>query len=138
MKQSSNMVLIKNWGKAHPGTGDLERGLARFVGLTLEAAGQMNLTSDREPELFWQRHIEDALIGAEKIERALGAAEGWRVLDVGSGAGLPGLVWAMLWPASRIDLLEARRKRVEHLRKITTALDLNNVRMLEGRAEMLG
>jgi 16S rRNA (guanine527-N7)-methyltransferase len=115
--------------------------LERLVGLTLGAAGRMNLTADRDPALYWGRHIEDGLVSAEAVETAIGALgeQAARILDVGSGAGLPGLIWALIWPAARVDLLEARRKRVEFLREAVAALDLGDrAEVIEGRAESVG
>ena len=89
---------------------DRLRSVARVI---LSANERMNLTGDAEPRRFWERHIEDALWAAWRIEEAIGKpAEGARILDVGSGGGIPGLVWAAVWPQARITLLESRRKRV--------------------------
>lgn len=112
--------------------------LARLVATTLEAAARMNLTADREPRLFWDRHIEDAVTAATLLEEALGGPPAERFLDVGSGAGQPGLVWAILWPEVRADLLEARMRRVQFLRETADVLGLKNVNVLEGRAETVG
>lgn len=114
-------------------------GLARLAAVILEANEQMNLTADRDPALFWARHIVDAAESARRIEVALGPpAAGERILDVGSGGGIPGLAWAVLWPAARVELMETRRKRVEFLRQAAAALGLSNVAVHEGRAEELG
>lgn len=107
--------------------------------LILETNQHLNLTADREPELFWTRHIEDSLAAAARIESAIGhPGAGWTILDVGSGGGVPGLVWAILWPAARVDLLETRGKRAAFLGEAARALDLPNVQILGDRAEQLG
>lgn len=114
-------------------------GLARLAAVILDANERMNLTADRDPALFWARHIVDAAESARRIEAALGPpAAGERILDVGSGGGIPGLAWAVLWPAARVELMEARLKRVEFLRQAAAELGLGNVTVHEGRAEQLG
>lgn len=108
--------------------------LTELAELILTAAARMNLTADRDPDLFWRRHIEDGLASAWAVEDAVGIPS--RILDVGSGAGLPGLVWAILWPGSSVRLLEARAKRGEFLKQTAAALKLNSP-VLTGRAETL-
>jgi 16S rRNA (guanine527-N7)-methyltransferase len=60
-----------------------------------------------------------------------------RVLDLGSGAGFPGLVFAILGPSLDLTLVEARRKRVNFLKAVTRSTKLTNVHVYEGRAEQL-
>jgi 16S rRNA (guanine527-N7)-methyltransferase len=62
-----------------------------------------------------------------------------RVLDLGSGGGLPGLVLALEWPASRLTLLDAGERRVEFLRRTVEVSGLEDrVRVLHSRAEVVG
>lgn len=112
--------------------------LADIARVILSANERMNLTGDAEPGLFRERHLEDALWAARRIEEALGKpAEGTRILDVGSGGGIPGLVWAAVWPQARVTLLESRRKRVEFLRDAIEELGFGQARAVENRAETL-
>jgi 16S rRNA (guanine527-N7)-methyltransferase len=60
-----------------------------------------------------------------------------RVLDLGSGAGFPGLVFAILGPSLDLTLVEARRKRVNFLKAVVRSAKLTNVHVYEGRAEQL-
>jgi 16S rRNA (guanine527-N7)-methyltransferase len=112
----------------------LDARLHEVAGLILSAAERMNLTADRDPELFWARHIEDGLASAWTVQDAVGVPRS--VLDVGSGAGLPGFVWAILWPGSSITLLEARARRGEFLKQTAATLRLD-APVLIGRAETL-
>lgn len=113
--------------------------LRRVAETILAANERMNLTADREPEIFWQRHIADAIAAARAIEAVAGRpGAGERVLDVGAGGGIPGLAWAALWPEAIVELMETRGKRCEFLREAAAALGLANVRVIEGRAEELG
>ena len=113
--------------------------LGALVDLILETNRQMNLTSDREPSLFWSRHVEDAIAAAAAIEGAIGRPDAsMRVLDVGSGSGVPGLVWAILWPDTRMVLLESIKKKGRFLESAARELDLPHVETLVGRAETYG
>ncbi|MCE5230712.1 16S rRNA (guanine(527)-N(7))-methyltransferase RsmG [bacterium] len=112
----------------------LDKRLGGLASLILAAAGRMNLTADRDPELFWARHIEDGLAAGWAVQDAAGIPA--RVLDVGSGAGLPGFVWALMWPESSVSLLEARSRRGEFLKQAAAELGLD-VPVLVGRAETL-
>lgn len=62
---------------------------------------------------------------------------GTRILDLGSGAGFPGLPLAIVNPDFRVTLIEARRKRANFLKESIRKLGLHNVKALEGRAEEL-
>lgn len=112
----------------------LESRLRELAATILRANERMNLTADRDPGLFWTRHIEDGLASAWAVQDAAGVAR--RILDVGSGAGLPGFVWAILWPEASVSLLEARAKRGEFLKQTAAALKLD-IEVHVGRAETL-
>jgi 16S rRNA (guanine527-N7)-methyltransferase len=122
----------------------LANGLARLAAAILQANRTMNLTGDREPELFAVRHLEDALAAAAAIEQALGrppepgpkgCPNGWTIADVGAGGGIPGLVWPLLWPGARVVLIESRLRRARFLARTAETLALRGVQVLEGRAE---
>ena len=112
--------------------------LERLVGVILAATDRINLTGDRDPALFWARHIVDAVESAGALAAAgFAPAAGARVLDVGSGAGLPGLAWAVLWPEAQVTVLDSRKRRVEFLREAIAELGLENASAALGRAELL-
>lgn len=58
-----------------------------------------------------------------------------RIIDVGTGAGLPGIPLAIVLPKSNIFLLDAQQKRIDFLRTVVDALNLNHVTLIHGRAE---
>ncbi len=60
------------------------------------------------------------------------------LLDVGSGSGFPGLVLNVAWPTTRVTLLDAVGKKIDHLRDISRALELDDVSTVHARAEDLG
>lgn len=82
--------------------------------------------------------IDIHLVHADGFARAVTAAP-TRVLDLGSGGGIPGLALANTWPHSAISLLESSTRRAEFLRRWVQRLDLGaRVSVLNGRAELLG
>ncbi|MEO0309529.1 MAG: 16S rRNA (guanine(527)-N(7))-methyltransferase RsmG [Gloeomargarita sp. DG02_3_bins_56] len=96
---------------------------------------QMNLTRITAPADFWEKHLWDS---AQGIQPYLGVTAAWQVIDVGTGAGFPGLVVALLQPHWRVTLLDSRRKKTRFLEQVITDLHLENVVTLTGRAEVLG
>lgn len=112
--------------------GKLEQ-LAAFVRLLLEANARFNLTSVREPEEVWSRHVLDSLSLVPWLELPTGAS----LVDVGSGGGLPGLVLAIVRPDLSFTLVDATGKKVRHLSQCAQALGLTHVQALQGRAEEL-
>lgn len=114
---------------------DLER-LGRFLALLLDANTRFNLTSVTDPAAAWTRHIFDSLTLVPMIE-AFGAPDGaaLRVLDVGSGGGLPGIPLAICMPSAHFVLLDATGKKAAFLRDVVAALRLANVEVVNDRAE---
>jgi 16S rRNA (guanine527-N7)-methyltransferase len=112
--------------------GDVEK-LGRFLAMLLNANEHaLNLTAITEPAQAWERHILDSLTLLPLLSEQ---QEGAWVLDVGSGGGLPGIPLAITMPHLRFTLLEATGKKVEYLRAVIAALQLENVTVLPGRAE---
>lgn len=98
---------------------ETEKRLERLAALTIDANQTQNLIARSTVEEFWNRHILDS---AQLIARTGNAGAGpW--IDLGSGAGFPGLVVALLQPRPVI-LIETRRLRVAHLAAMVDALEL--------------
>ncbi len=88
------------------------------------------LIGPREPERLWSRHLLNCAVVTELFPSST------RVVDVGSGAGLPGIVIALRRPDVSVDLLEPLQRRVDFLAEVIEALDLGTqVRVTRGRAE---
>lgn len=83
----------------------------------------------REVPRLWERHILNCAV----IEQVI--PEGATVIDVGSGAGLPGIPLAIACPDLHITLIEPLLKRYNYLNEVTEKLGLDNVTVLRGRAE---
>ncbi|CAA9341628.1 MAG: 16S rRNA (guanine(527)-N(7))-methyltransferase [uncultured Nocardioidaceae bacterium] len=89
------------------------------------------LIGPREVPRLWERHLVNCAVLAEAID------EGRRVGDLGSGAGLPGLVLALLRADLEITLVEPLLRRTSFLDQAVTALSLGNVEVVRARAEQL-
>ncbi len=105
----------------------------RFTRLLLEWNERMSLTSITEPERIAVEHYLDSLA---PLAFNLIAAE-TSVVDVGTGAGFPGLPLAILCPDISVTLVDATRKKVNYLNEVCAELGLTNVSVVWGRAEDL-
>lgn len=107
--------------------------LVSYSAILLDANTRMNLTAVTDPEDFARRHLLDSLCppALESIP------EGASVIDVGTGAGLPGIPLAIARPDLHITLVDARRKKVAFIGEAIEALHLTNAAALWGRAEDL-
>ncbi len=109
--------------------------LGRYLGLLLETNKEFNLTAVEDPSEAWTRHILDSLTLLPLLQDL---PDGARVIDVGSGGGLPGIPLAIVLPCLRFALLEATGKKAEFLRRVARDLNLSNVEVLQDRAEHIG
>jgi 16S rRNA (guanine527-N7)-methyltransferase len=98
---------------------------------------RFNLTAITDWEGVLVRHFLDSLSCLKTLPREELAA-GARVIDVGTGAGFPGLVLKIVCPGMRLALLEATRKKVTFLEHMVRMLGLKEVEVIHGRAESLG
>jgi 16S rRNA (guanine527-N7)-methyltransferase len=101
----------------------------------LLAAAPLNLTSVRDPQEIDRRHIGESLAVVRALEQAGRLPAGARVIDIGSGGGLPGIPLAVARSDARVTLLEATGKKAAFLEHAAHDLDLANVRVLAARAE---
>lgn len=116
--------------------------LYRYYERVLERNQVMNLTAITEEEAFVQKHIVDslALVEMEELRALLNEAQQkpLRLMDVGTGAGLPGLILKIAFPALQVTLFDALQKRLRFLDEVIAELSLKNVSTLHGRAEDVG
>jgi 16S rRNA (guanine527-N7)-methyltransferase len=116
---------------------DLER-LHRFLTRLYEANQRFNLTAIRDPAQAWERHVLDALTLVGPLCSIEPEGERLRVLDLGSGGGVPGLVLAAVLPQVEFTLVEATGKKAAFLEETAAALGLANATVRAERAETLG
>lgn len=106
--------------------------LAHYLDLLLHSAQLFNLTAIEDRNLAWERHVLESL----RLLPLLG--EGRRLIDVGSGGGIPGIVLAIARPDLAVTLLEATAKKALFLEQTATALGLAHLDVLCQRAEHAG
>lgn len=107
--------------------------LDEYARLLLEKNEVMNLTAITEPQQVAQLHMLDCAALA-----ALQSLAGKRLLDVGTGAGFPGVVLKILVPSLDVTLLDSLNKRLDWLAETCGALGLAGIRTVHGRAEEKG
>jgi 16S rRNA (guanine527-N7)-methyltransferase len=105
--------------------------LERYAGLLATEGVVRGLIGPREVPRLWDRHLVNCALLAPLVPRDSSVA------DLGSGAGLPGIVLAIARPELRITLVEPMARRVAFLEEACSELDLGSVEILRGRAEEL-
>jgi len=103
----------------------------------IAANRRVSLTSITDYQEVQRRHFGESLAVGAALYRAgvLKPGEGARVLDLGAGAGFPGLPMRIVHPALRLTILEATRKKTTFLERLLTRLSLEDVAVITGRAE---
>jgi len=95
---------------------------------------RMNLTAITDYEEVQVKHFLDSLTVVLALGQAPGKSD-FRVMDVGTGAGLPGIPLAILWPDIKLVLLDSTAKKADFLRHLKHKLGLDNTDIAVGRAE---
>ena len=104
--------------------------LAQYAQLLLEKNQVMNLTAIREPEQVARLHMLDCacLLGCADFSNKT-------LIDVGTGAGFPGLPLKILVPSLQVTLLDSLNKRVDWLKEVSAQLGLTGIQAIHARAE---
>ena len=102
--------------------------LAALVALLVKWNRVYNLTAVREPHAMVVRHILDSLVVLPFLNRG-------RLLDAGTGAGLPGLPIAIVRPDLSLTLLDSNAKKLRFVRQAATELGLDNLNVVQQRME---
>ena len=111
--------------------GDSLAAAIRYAGLLADAGVVRGLIGPRETPRLWERHLLNCAVLAD------GIPPGQTVADVGSGAGLPGLVLALRRPDLSLTLVEPLQRRADFLAEAVAELRLPQVEVLRARAEEL-
>ncbi|EHM13931.1 16S rRNA (guanine(527)-N(7))-methyltransferase GidB [Jonquetella anthropi DSM 22815] len=105
--------------------------LKEYLSQLCQANGRVRLTGSSDPTVLWQEHVTDCLYLASAVEGTE------KIIDVGTGGGLPGVVLAVCFPKSHVTLLDSQKKKAVQLGKIVEALELENVSVISARSEEL-
>ncbi|MEY3185845.1 MAG: hypothetical protein RIR58_581 [Actinomycetota bacterium] len=103
-----------------------------YADLLATTAIQRGLIGPRETDRVWERHIENCIPLTTLL-----SDKNATVADVGSGAGLPGIVIALAKPGLRVTLIEPLQRRVEFLYEVVDALKINNVEIIRAKSEVV-
>lgn len=122
---------------------DLWRQLEQLYHGILEGNRQLNLTRLTTPDDFWEKHLWDAYSGlwpwlVPDAPRDWAVPAVTRAIDIGTGAGFPGLPAAIAQPQWQVTLLDSTQKKVRFLAELADQLGLTGVRAIAERAECLG
>jgi len=109
----------------------LNDSLVRYAQLLLEWNGRINLISRRDTARILDYHVLDSLAAQSLIP------DGATVIDLGSGAGLPGVPVALARPDTKVVLVESSRKKSIFLAAVLSGIPVTNARLLNERAESL-
>jgi len=113
---------------------DARDGLTRYLELLAKWNRTYNLTAIREPEKMVTHHILDSLAVLAHVKGPSGA-KNLSLLDVGSGAGLPGIPLAIARPSWRVVALDSSHKKAAFVQQVVSELGLANVEAVVARVE---
>ncbi len=109
--------------------------LGDFLARMLAMNEHMNLTAIKDVESAWERHVLDALTLLPLLAEV---PAGGRLVDIGSGGGIPGIALALARPDLSVLLVEATQKKAAFLSAVSAAMGISNVSVRAERAEQLG
>jgi 16S rRNA (guanine527-N7)-methyltransferase len=104
--------------------------LERYADAVVQAPAALHLIAEGERPVFWQRHIEDAVQISQQLPPG-------KLLDLGSGNGIPGLPIAILQPERAVFMLDSDNKKCGFIDTFLNINEINNAHVLAGRAEEL-
>ena len=104
-----------------------------YLDLLLKWNSRINLTAIREPKEILTRHFGESFFAA----RHLSVSSGETAIDIGSGAGFPGLPLKIWHDGLKLSLIESNQRKATFLREAVRAMGLTNVDVLTSRAQEL-
>jgi len=106
----------------------------KYYELLTEWNQKINLTAITDRDEVWVKHFEDSI----SIERILDMTSVETAIDIGTGAGFPGIPLKIVYPDLKITLLDSLDKRLRFLEEVISELGLSDVTLIHGRAEDYG
>ncbi|WP_421655315.1 16S rRNA (guanine(527)-N(7))-methyltransferase RsmG [Leptothermofonsia sp. ETS-13] len=116
----------------------------QLYGQILEGNRLLNLTRITDPQEFWEKHLWDSLRGIRRFLQPPGkdgenftfnSLNSIRAIDIGTGAGFPGVPIAIVKPSWQVMLMDSTRKKIQFLNQLLSTLELSNATTLVERAE---
>jgi 16S rRNA (guanine527-N7)-methyltransferase len=121
-------------------SGEQQCKFQRLYELILAGNRQLNVTRITNPLEFWEKHLWDSLRGIAPLLQSSAANQlsSRRVIDIGTGAGFPGIPVAIALADVTVTLLDSTRKKITFLNTLLAQLGIQNATTVTGRAEELG
>ena len=107
----------------------MESQIQLYLDLLVKWNHKINLTADKDPDSILKKHVFDSL----QYSRAL--KPDYRVMDIGSGAGFPGIPLKIIFPEMAMVLVESQRKRCSFLETAIREIGLEGIEVINARAE---
>jgi 16S rRNA (guanine527-N7)-methyltransferase len=111
--------------------------ISTYIDMILRWNQKLNLTAVRDPEQIVTRHFGESIFAAGHLFATAPIESSPSVVDVGSGAGFPGIPMKLCFPFLRMELIESHQKKATFLREIIRHLALTEIDVFAGRAEAL-
>lgn len=108
----------------------------KYYELLIDWNKNINLTTITEYEEVIKKHFLDSVLILKAYSKDLFDCK--KIIDVGTGAGFPGIPLAIMLPNTEFTLLDSLNKRIEFLKEVVDNLKIENVTLIHGRAENLG
>ena len=142
MEPSQIAELLRPFLEANPLPPVSLNQISMYIDLLLRWNARVNLTAVRTPEEIVTRHFGESLFAARQLlpgpapsNETLPSSPASLAVDIGSGAGFPGLPLKIWSPKTQVTLIESNHKKVAFLREAIRALTLTNIDVFPGRAE---
>ncbi|CAI9112516.1 OLC1v1012977C2 [Oldenlandia corymbosa var. corymbosa] len=138
--QSFTTTATRETSLLHTLTSTQQQQVELYIHSLLQWNQKMNLTAVKDENEAMERHVEDSLAIIEPITSSYlshcgTSCENLNLIDVGTGAGLPGVILAIACPGWKLTLLESMRKRCDFLEHAVSVTGLSNVQVIRERAE---